>query len=63
MMPLGLKRIPGRLRRLAALAGLALVTSGCAVEGGALVTDMVEAGLNSVTTAIVNALSEQLARD
>ena len=45
------------------LGALVIATSGCAIDGGRLLTDMVEAGLNSAASSIVNALSEQLARD
>ena len=49
-----------RLRHLAALAALLITTSGCAIDGGQLITDITEAGLNSITASLVNALSVSL---
>lgn len=58
-----LKHSIKQLRLLVVVGALAVAASGCAVNGGQLVTDVVEAALNSATTSIVNALSEQLARN
>jgi len=51
-----------RLRHLAALAALLITTSGCAIDGGQLITDITEAGLNSITASLVNALSVSLTK-
>ena len=51
-----------RLRHLAALAALLITISGCAIDSGQLITDITEAGLNSITTSLVNALSVSLAK-
>ena len=58
-----LKQSLRQVRFLTILGVLAIATSGCAINGGQLVTDVVEAALNSATSSIVNTLSEQLARN
>lgn len=61
-MKLFVRRSIRRLRHLAALTAFLITTGGCAIDGGQLITDITEAGLNSITTSLVNALSVSLAR-
>ena len=63
MKPRYLGQPAKRLRLLAMLAALAFGTSGCAIDGDQLLSDMVEAGLDSVTTSLVDALSGHLANN
>ena len=43
------------------LAALAIATGGCVIDGGQLITDVVQAGLESVTGSLVDALSDYMA--
>jgi hypothetical protein len=52
-----------RLRLLTVLGVLLIVSSGCAIDGAALLTDVVQAALDSATESVVDALSGHLARN
>ena len=63
MKPPYLRQPAKRLRLLAMLTSLAIATSGCAIDGDQLIADIVQAGLDSATTSIVDALSGHLANN
>jgi hypothetical protein len=50
------------MRLVWAIGLLSIATSGCAIDGAQLVTDVVQAALDSATTSIVDSLSDYLAR-
>lgn len=49
------------LRLAGVLGALLITTSGCAIDSAQLITDVVQAGLTSVSSSLVNALSVYLA--
>ena len=52
-----------RFRFLTMFAALMIGTGGCAIDGDQLITDVIQAALDSATGSLVDSLSGHLARN